>query len=191
MAEIGGAFFRWESAKEFADLSPGGLDGSLICLSDKGFEFCEHHFDRVEVRTVGREEEEVGPGLANGSAGGLPFVTAEIVENDHVAWSQSWHQRLLDPGREGCAIDRTIQNEGGDDAVMAQPRQEGQGLPMPMRNLGEKRRPTRTPSSQSRHIGFHPCLIEKNQARQVKLSLVGLPAVAQPCHLRPILLLGH
>lgn len=191
MAEIGGAFFRGESVEEFADLSPGGLDGSLICLSDQCLELGEHHFDRVEVGTVGWEEQEVGPGLANGSAGGLSFVTAEVVENDHVAWGQCWHQRLLDPGCEGCAIDWTIQNEGSDNTVMAQPCQERQRLPMSMGNLGQERRPPRAPSSQPRHVGLHPGLVEKNQARRIKLSLMGSPAMAQPGNLRPILLLGQ
>jgi len=45
----------------------------------------EELLDRVEVGAVGRQEEHVRPGLANGAAGGLAFVAAKIVEDDDVA----------------------------------------------------------------------------------------------------------
>ena len=42
-------------------------------------------FDRIEVGTVGRQEEELGAGGADGVANGSPLVAAEIVHHDDVA----------------------------------------------------------------------------------------------------------
>jgi hypothetical protein len=54
----------------------------------------------TQIRAVGREEEEMRPGLADGRAGRRALVHAEVVEHDDVAWAERRRQRLLDPGPE-------------------------------------------------------------------------------------------
>jgi hypothetical protein len=46
------------------------------------FEFGEDLLDRVEVGTVGRQEEQMRTGRADGVAGRFALVAAEIVEDD-------------------------------------------------------------------------------------------------------------
>jgi hypothetical protein len=55
--EIVGALLAGEEIQQFADLSPGYLDVARLCRSDQVFEFGEDLLDRIEVRTVGRQEE--------------------------------------------------------------------------------------------------------------------------------------
>jgi hypothetical protein len=48
-----------EEVKELASLSPRGLNVARLCGSHQVFEFGEDLFDRIEVGTVGRQEEQV------------------------------------------------------------------------------------------------------------------------------------
>lgn len=72
----------------------------------------------------------MGAGIAAGVARRLALVAAEIVEDGDIAAIEGWCQALLDPGGEGNAVDRAIEHEGRDDAVVAQSGEEGQRLPM-------------------------------------------------------------
>jgi hypothetical protein len=45
--------------KEFADAPPGGVDGSLRGFAEQRLELGEDLLDRVEVGTVGGQEEEL------------------------------------------------------------------------------------------------------------------------------------
>lgn len=82
-------------------------------------EFGEHHPDRIEIGAVRRQEEQMGAGIADGSARRLALVAAEIAEDDDIAGIEGWCQALLDPGGEGNSVDRAIEHEGCDDAVVA------------------------------------------------------------------------
>ena len=101
---------------------PDGGDGSLVGFSQRGLALGEDLLDRVQVRAVGWQEEQMGTGPASGAPDGLPFVAAEIVEHDDVAPSQRWGGELLDPGAEEGAVDRAVEHAGRDDAVGAQRR---------------------------------------------------------------------
>lgn len=191
MAQICAALLGRECVQQFSDPSPCGFDGSFLGFSDEGFEFGEHHLDGIEIGAIRRQEEQMGPGLADGLAGGLSFVASQIIEDNDVTGLQGWCQGLLHPGGEGRSIDGAIEDQGSDDPVMAQARQKGQSFPMAVGNLGEQGFPTRTPTAQARHIGLDPGLVDKDQAGGIKPMLMGFPAVAQPRHSRPILLLGH
>ena len=84
-----------------------------------------------------------------------------------------------------------IKDEGGDDPVMAQTGEEGQGLPVTVRDLGQESLSPWAPSAQTRHVGLNPGFVDEDQARGIKPVLMGFPAMAQPRYPRPILLLGH
>lgn len=75
-------------------------------------ELGEELLDRVQVGAVGRQEEHVRAGLADGAAGGLPLMAAEIVEDDDIALGERRGQNLLGIKREQFAIDRTVDDEG-------------------------------------------------------------------------------
>lgn len=83
---------RAERHEHFADTPPCGLDATLVGFAQQGLEFGEHHLDRIEVGAVGRQEEQMGAGVADGVARRLALVAAEIVENDDIAGTESWRQ---------------------------------------------------------------------------------------------------
>ena len=75
---------------------PCGFDGSFLCLSHEVFEFGEHLFDRIEIGTVGREEQEPCSGTLDDLPDRVALVAAEVVHDDNVAGVEASEQDLLD-----------------------------------------------------------------------------------------------
>lgn len=191
MSDVSGAFGWWESVEELADAPPGCFDGSFFGLSEQGFELYKHHLDRVEAGAIRRQEEEMGAGGADRGARRFAFVAAEIVEDDDIAGVERWDELLLDPGGEGASVNRAVGDQRSNDLVMAQPSQEGQGLPVAEWRLADQLGAARRPAAQAGHVGLDPGLIDKDQSGRVQAMLVGFPARPQPRRPRPILFAGQ
>lgn len=191
MADIGGAFVCFEVIEQGSDAAPRCFDCSLLGFSDECFELGKHHLDGIEVRAVWGQEQKARTDVADGLACLLALMTSQIVENDDVALCQGWDKGLLDPGCEGYAVDRPVQDERSDDTVMTQPGQEGQRLPMAVGHLGQIGLTARAPAACPGHVGLHPGFIDEDQAAGVNFVLVCFPARPEPGQLRTILFLGH
>ena len=181
---------RGEAVEEVADALPGGFDGSLGGLAQQGLELGEDLLDGIEVGTVGRQEEQLGAGGADGAAHGLAFVAAEIVHDDDVAGLERRDENLLDIGEEAFAVDRPVDDAGCVDAVAAQGGEEGQRPPAAMRHLGDQPLAAGRPAVAARHVGLGPGLVDEDQARRIKPALILLPLRPPPCDVGPVLLAG-
>ena len=135
-------------------------------------ELGEHLFDRVEIRGVLGQEEQLGTGGADRLAYGLALVTAEIVDDDDIAGLQGGDENLLDVSAEARAIDGAVEHPWGIDAIVAQGSQEGHGLPAALRNLGVEPLTARRPSPERRHVGLGPGLVDEDQALRRDAVLV-------------------
>lgn len=191
MSDVCGALVRLEVLQQVSDAPPYGFDRPFLGFPDQGFELCEHHLNGVEIRTVGRQEEQMGADIPYGVACRGSFVTAQVVENDDIARRQGGHQELLDPGRKHGPVDRPIQDQRSHDPVVTQACQEGQRLPMAVGNFGHVGLALCTPTPGAGHVGLHPGLVDEDQALGIDLMLVGFPARSEASQLRPILLLGQ
>jgi hypothetical protein len=151
------------------------------------FDFGEDLFNRVEVWTVGRQEEQVRAFGTDSIASRFTLVTAEIVEDDDLALCQGWHKHLLDIEREEFTIDGSVDDPRGADPIVTECRDEGHGRPVAIRCCCFETLPSCAPAAKGRHVGFDPGLIDEDQARRVNLALVGLPARSFAGDIRPIL----
>ena len=107
-------------------------------LAEQGFELGEDLLDRIEVGTVGRQEEELGAGGADGAAHGWPLWLPRLSMMTMSPGSRVGHQELLDIGEEACAVDRAVDDAGRVDPVAAQRGEEGQRAPVAVRHLGDR-----------------------------------------------------
>ena len=180
-----------ECVEEVSYSPPCGFYGSFVGLSEQCLEFGEDHFDGVQVGRVRRQEEQMRARVADELAGGLAFVAAEIVGNHDVTGREGRDEALVDPSGEAVAADWPVEHEGGHDAVMTQPGQERQGLPVTVRDMGRQARAAQAPATGPRHVGLDPCFIQKYQTLGIKSMLVLLPALPEPRHLRAQLFAGH
>lgn len=151
-------------------------------------EFGEELLDWIEIGTVGRQEKKMSAGFSDGLSGGLAFVAAEIVENDDVPFGERWDEDVLDIEREQLAVDWTIDNEGRIDAIGAQRRNEGERLPMIVRDVRLKALAARPPAAQRRHIGVHPGFVDEDEPPWIDEGLTSLPALSLASDVRTGLL---
>lgn len=127
----------------------------------------------------------------DGVLDGLAFVAAKIVHNDGVARAQGRRQLGGDIELEDLAIHRTVEDQGRDDAVMAQAGNKGGGPPMAMRGAPDQAFATATASMAAVHIGLGPGLVNEDQALGIKTMLIGLPPRACLGDVRSVLFVGQ
>jgi hypothetical protein len=181
---------RSEAREQSADSSPSGVDGPLGGFAEQGLELGEDLLDRIEIGTVGRQEEELGAGSPDGSSDGFTLVTAEIVEDDDVAWPEGGHEDLLDIGEEALAIDGTIDDAGRGEPVVAQGSEEGERAPAAVRRFGDQPLAARRATMATGHVGLGPGLVDEDQAGRINPALVLPPLSPSPRDVGPILLAG-
>ena len=174
-----------------SDPGPDGFDAAFGGLSEQMFELCEDLLDRIEIGTIGRQEEEMRAGRSQGGAHGLTFVTAEIVEHDDIAWRERRDQDLFDVDAEAVAVDRAIEDPWRLDTIGPQGSEKGHGLPVSERDLGPQSLAFGRPASQRRHVGLGPGLVDEDQASGINPALVGLPPRSFARDIGPILLAGQ
>lgn len=115
---------------------------------------------------------------SDGAPCAASFVAAKVVEDDDVARREGRHEHPLDISREQIAIDGSVDHPGRIDAVMAQGGDEGERLPVAVRDARIEPLSAQAPATQGRHVGLDPGLVDEDQALGVNLALMGLPARA-------------
>jgi hypothetical protein len=171
-----------------SDLSPCGLEGPRLGASHEVLELGEELLDGVQVRAVGWQEEHVGSGLAEGASCRLAFVAAEIVEDHDIAFGKGRSKYLLDVEGEELPVDGAINDPWGVNAIDPQGCDEGECLPVTVRNPRRQALSPRSPAAQRRHVGLDPGLIEEDEPLRVDAMLMGLPSLPLASDVWPILL---
>lgn len=169
---------------------PDGSNGSLAGFAQQRLERGEDLLDRVQIGTVGRQEEQMGAGLPDRPSNRHAFVTAEIVEYDNIAWTQPWHQELRHPGEEQTTVDQSVEDAGCDNSIRPQPGHKGHGFLVPMRHRRDQALAPSCAAVGAGHVGLGPGLIDKDQARGVNPALMTFPAFALVGDIGPIRLGG-
>jgi len=129
--------------------------------------------------------------LTDGASHGLALVAAKVVHDDHVAGFEGGHEALFDPGGEGDAIDRPVEDVGGVDPVAPQGGKEGHGSPVAEGCIAAHAMTFATPAMRAHHIGLHPGLVDEDQPFSCDPALVAAPAGAPARDVAPRLLGGQ
>jgi len=169
---------------------PDGGDGPFVGLAEQGLEFGKDHLNRIEVRTVGRQEQQMCLGVAYSPTHGNAFVAAQVVEHDDVARPQGRHKELCHPCQEQAAVDGTVEHAGCNKPVGPQCGQERHGRPARVRHRGDQTLPTQGSAMGAGHVGLGPGLVDEDQARRVNAVLVALPPLALAGDVGAVLLGG-
>ena len=191
MGEVTTAFVGLEAVKEGPDPAPRRLDAAFGRVAEQSFELSEDLFNRVEIGRIRRQEAQRGPGSLKGPPHSQALVAAEIVQDDDVAGSQGGEETLFHIGEEAGAVDRAIEDTGGNNAVAPEGGHESQGLPMAIRPRGDQPLATWAAAVAPGHIGLGPRLINEHEAAGIKPALSTLPTGAPPRDIGPLLLGGR
>ena len=131
MPKIVAAFVRAEVRQARAEERPERLGAATASGANEGLALREAELDGIEVRAVGWQVPEGGPGSLAGALDAGDLVGPESVGNDDVAGLPGRHQDLFDVGADALAIDRAV-----EDPRCGQPRdphrgEKRAGLPAP------------------------------------------------------------
>ena len=110
MPKIVAAFVRAEVLETGTEERPARLAAATACGANEGLELREAELDGSEVRAIGWQVPEGGPGGLEGALDAGDLVGPEIVGDDNVAGLQGRHQDLVDVGAEALAIDRAVED---------------------------------------------------------------------------------
>ena len=158
-------------------MAPSVFDGAALSVAHPVFDLGEGLLDRIEVRGIWRQVPEPGASGADHLPDRLRLVAAEIVENNDIAWVQSWQEKVLDIGSEAFSIDRPIEDARCCEPIVAKRAEEGQGAPVAVRDKASQASALRPPSSQRGHVGFDPGLIDEDEPARIEPSLPGSPTL--------------
>ena len=101
-----------------------GVDGGGEVFAEPGLEGRPEVFNGIEIRRVGRQEEQLAARRRRQRGGGRRLMETGVVQHDHAACGQHWQQRVFKirvhhPGitspRKGQRGDQFALLAGGDD----------------------------------------------------------------------------
>ena len=184
------AFGRGEEPQRGRDQRAHVLEAARARGAEKGFQFGEGLFDRIEVRTVRREEAERGArGLDRRPNRGL-LVHGEVVEHDDVAGPQGRDQDLVDIRAERVRIDRAVEHARGGEPLQAQRRDHRVRLPFAAGRVIVEPRAAGTAAIPAQQIGGDAALIEKDVLPDIAQRLPVAPVAPGRSDVRPALFVG-
>ena len=153
-------------------------------------ELAECLLDGIEIGAVRRQETHAGAAAEDQAFDGWGFVDAQIVEDDDVARTELGTKHLLHIGFEDLDVGWAFDQERCVEAVDSQGRDEGGGLPMPMRDLSQATLAPRTPARESGHFCVQGRLVDEDQSAHIPLGLIATPLRTGLGNIRPVLLGG-
>lgn len=166
------------------------VEGPGTCRPDECFQFREGQFDRIEIRAVGREKAQLGTDSFDGGAHRRLFVDGEVIEHNDVTRAQRGHEDLLDISQKRHVVDRPIEHRGSAEALEAERRDDGVGLPVAERRVISQARSARTAPIPPQQIGRHAAFIQEDVLAHVAQRLPRPPLPPGRGDVRPALLVG-
>ena len=190
MADVVPTFGGREEPKRRRDERVDVIEGTRARSAEERFQFGERLFDRIEVRTVRRQEAERRADTFNGRSDVGLSVHREVIQHDHVAGPQRRHQYLFDVGQETGGVDGPIKHGGCRQPVGPQGEDHRVSFPMSAGRVIVQPHAAGTPAIAAEQIGGDPTLVEKDVLPHIAKRQPGAPAAAVSGDVGPSLLVG-
>jgi hypothetical protein len=166
------------------------IDRSEFAPAEFVLDFREDLFDRIEVGTVGRQEEHAGISGLHRFDHAAHFVRLQVVEDEDVARAELRGQFLLNVFQEEFAIEGTVDNHRGEEPVEAEGSNEGGGFPVAVGHEIEYPLIGRPPAVEAGHRGVAEGFVEENEATGIDPRREDFPEGAVGDDIGPVLLGG-
>lgn len=127
------------------------------------FEFGVGHLDRVQIRTVGWQEEHPVTLCLQTGLGFGGFVRRQVVGDHHVTGLQRWGQLGLDIGVESSSIHWAVQHPRSRQFVHAQACDECLGVPVAEWRVSFQPCAAKGSPPQPGHLGGDGGLVDEHQ----------------------------
>jgi len=166
--EVVPAVVAIEEVTDVANGLPKIVIGARGFRPQMSFEFRERHFDGVQIRTVGRQEEEPRSLCFQRLCGSRAFVRGQIIENDNVSGLEGWSKLRLDVGIEDSPVHRTVDDPRRCQPPTPQTGNKGLRSPFAKGRRGSEPFSAKTAAAKARHLRVGGCFINKNKAPWLK-----------------------
>ena len=167
MAEIVRTFGRGKQRQRCSDSGPQLLHGAPTRRAEERFQFREPQFDRVQVRTIGRQVPELRARRLDPLADALDVMGAQVVHHDDIADLECRHEDLVEVGEKTVPVHRPIEQPRRGQARGSQRPHERTRLPVMMRSVIVDARATPAPAVAPKQVRRHATFIEKGEAGRV------------------------
>lgn len=134
---------------------------------EKRFQLRKGQFDRIEVRTVGRQKPEARTDPFDRGLHVRLLVHREVIEDDHVARAERRDEHLLDVGQKRRIVDRAIEDRWRMEAVDTQRGHDGVRLPVAIWCVIAQPDPARAAAVPTDQVGGDARLIDEDVAARV------------------------
>ena len=138
------------------------IERSWPCSTQERFQLRKRQFDRIEVRTIGRQEPKLRANRFDRPAHGRLFVGGEVIQDDDIAGGQRRRKDLLDVRQERRIVDRPIEDRRRPKTVEPQRGDHGVRLPMTARGVIGEPRAHGAAAVPPQEVGRHATLVEKH-----------------------------
>lgn len=186
--EVVAALLRREARECLADRYPEVRHRAGGRAPQQRLQLCEHLLDRVEIRAVGRKEEQPRScGLDRVLHAG-DLVGWQVVHDDDVVGLQHWDQGFGDIAAKARAVPGAVQQRGRAQPARAQGGRDGRGLVVAKRGCKPAALAARRPAIAARHVGGSRGLIQEHQPVRIELGLRLEPRLARHPYVFALLL---
>jgi hypothetical protein len=93
-----------------------------------------------------------------------------VVEDDNIAWPESWDKELLDVVMKLSPLIGPSKTQGVSMQAQRKAARNVMVFQCPYGNA--RRQPTQSPAPDRNHVGFRPCLVDDDKALGVEPSLI-------------------
>ena len=152
-----------------------GIKGSGTDAPQVGFEFGERHFDGVQIRAVGGQEQEPAASLTHGLRCARAFVRRQVVEDHNRSRFKHRGQLRLDVRVECRPVHGPFDDPGRDQGVLRKPGNERLSAPLAKGCRTIEPFPDRGTSAEPREVGLDRRLVNEDQPVRL-LAHAGLTA---------------
>lgn len=184
------AFLRRAQVQRDRDELDDLIEAARSRRPEERFQLRKRELDRIEIRTVGRQELQSRPALLDGGAHLGLFVRREIIEHDHVARLERRREDLFDVRQERRVIDRPVKDRRRREAVEPQGDDDGVRLPVTAWRVIAQPRAARAASIAAQQIRRDAALVEKEIVPHVAQRLDAAPVAARSRNVRTTLFVG-
>ena len=165
VAAVADVIRAFRGGEEFErDRHQGGdvVEGPRPGRAQERLQFGKHLLDWIEIGTVRRQKSELRANAFDRRANFGLLVDGQVVEDDHIAWSERGHQNLVDIRAKTEIVDRAIKDGRRRHRIDPQRGNHGAGFPVATGGVIAEPRPARAPAIAAQQIGGDAALIEED-----------------------------
>lgn len=164
------------------------LEGPCRRFPQEGFHLRKNHFDRVEVRTVWRQEHKTRACRLDRFSDSADLVTGEVIADHYVSLGKCRDQLSPYISEETLSVHCCVDKPGRCHSFLAQGSYKGRAFPMPMRNLRHATTGTVGPTVEGGHFGIQPGFVNEHQFGCIPVALLELPSFSMLSDVTSVLL---